>query len=554
MKSGLYDGPEEDAGLHDESTASEVATGGVERLRANYLSDASKPSIWRGLVLGLFATGAGLAVAEVVVGLFRGSSSPVVPVGQEFIDFTPKWLKEWAIEQFGTNDKAVLVAGALIVILGLGSVIGVLAVRGAKGMAYGLTVAIGLIGAWAVWLRPDPTLGKFLPTAIGTLVSIVVLWWLSPRLGPVGESGGQTIIGPDRRQFIQGAVGVGSAAVVTGGVGRILQQRFEIGEKRDAVAEVLPTVDADEAVDAAVDEFSLRVDGIESFVVPNDQFYRIDTALVVPQVDPDTWKLSISGMVDNPIELDFADLLEMPQMERQITLSCVSNPVGGDLVGNALWQGVSLRDVLNEAGIQPGAEQVVSRSIDGWTCGSPTEVIMDGRDAMLAIAMNGEPLPAQHGFPVRIVVPGLFGYVSATKWVTDIRLTRWEDFDAYWIPRGWSKLGPVKTMARIDTPRGGDASGVVPIGGVAWAVHRGVSKVELRVDEGQWLEAELGAVPSADTWVQWVYRLDTANLTPGGHVIEVRASDGEGIPQSSEPKAVAPDGAQGYHRIFIQTS
>jgi DMSO/TMAO reductase YedYZ molybdopterin-dependent catalytic subunit len=554
MKSGLYDGPEEDAGLHDESTASEVATGGVERLRANYLSDASKPSIWRGLVLGLFATGAGLAVAELVVGLFRGSSSPVVPVGQEFIDFTPKWLKEWAIEQFGTNDKAVLVAGALIVILVFGSVIGVLAVRGAKGLAYGLTVAIGLIGAWAVWLRPDPTLGKFLPTVIGTLVSIVVLWWLSPRLGPVGESGAQTMIGPDRRQFIQGAVGVGSAAVVTGGVGRILQQRFEIGEKRDAVAEVLPTVDADEAVNAAVDEFSLGVDGIESFVVPNDQFYRIDTALVVPQVDPDTWKLSISGMVDNPIELDFADLLEMPQMERQITLSCVSNPVGGDLVGNALWQGVSLRDVLNEAGIQPGAEQVVSRSIDGWTCGSPTEVIMDGRDAMLAIAMNGEPLPAQHGFPVRIVVPGLFGYVSATKWVTDIRLTRWEDFDAYWIPRGWSKLGPVKTMARIDTPRGGDASGVVPIGGVAWAVHRGVSKVELRVDEGQWLEAELGAVPSADTWVQWVYRLDTANLTPGGHVIEVRASDGEGIPQSSEPKAVAPDGAQGYHRIFIQTS
>ncbi|MFT6391861.1 MAG: DMSO/TMAO reductase YedYZ molybdopterin-dependent catalytic subunit [Ilumatobacter sp.] len=554
MKSGLYDGPEEDAGLHDESTASEVATGGVERLRANYLSDASKPSIWRGLVLGLFATGAGLAVAELVVGLFRGSSSPVVPVGQEFIDFTPKWLKEWAIEQFGTNDKAVLVAGALIVILVFGSVIGVLAVRGAKGLAYGLTVAIGLIGAWAVWLRPDPTLGKFLPTVIGTLVSIVVLWWLSPRLGPVGESGAQTMIGPDRRQFIQGAVGVGSAAVVTGGVGRILQQRFEIGEKRDAVAEVLPTVDADEAVNAAVDEFSLGVDGIESFVVPNDQFYRIDTALVVPQVDPDTWKLSISGMVDNPIELDFADLLEMPQMERQITLSCVSNPVGGDLVGNALWQGVSLRDVLNEAGIQPGAEQVVSRSIDGWTCGSPTEVIMDGRDAMLAIAMNGEPLPAQHGFPVRIVVPGLFGYVSATKWVTDIRLTRWEDFDAYWIPRGWSKLGPVKTMARIDTPRGGDASGVVPIGGVAWAVHRGVSKVELRVDEGQWLEAELGAVPSADTWVQWVYRLDTADLTPGGHVIEVRASDGEGIPQSSEPKAVAPDGAQGYHRIFIQTS
>lgn len=554
MKSGLYDAPEQDAGPQDETTATVAAPGRAEALRANFSSDASKPSIWRGLVLGLLATSAGLAVAELVVGLFRGSSSPVVPVGQEFIDFTPKWLKEWAIEQFGTNDKAVLVAGALIVILGLGSVIGVLAVRGAKGMAYGLTAAIGLIGAWAVWLRPDPTFGKFLPTLIGTLVSVAVLWWLSPRLGPMDESGRRMMIGPDRRQFIQGAVGVGSAAVVAGGVGRVMQRRFEIGEKRDAVAEVLPTVEPQEAAAVAVDEFSLGVDGIESFVVPNDQFYRIDTALVVPQVDPDTWKLNISGMVDNPIELNFADLLGMPQMERHITLSCVSNPVGGDLVGNALWQGVSLRDVLNEAGIQAGAEQVVSRSIDGWTCGSPTEVIMDGRDAMLAIAMNGEPLPAQHGFPVRIVVPGLFGYVSATKWVTDIRLTRWEDFDAYWIPRGWSKLGPVKTMARIDTPRGGDKSGIVPVGGVAWAVHRGVSKVELRVDEGEWMEAELGGVPSADTWVQWVYQLDTADLTPGGHVIEVRASDGEGIPQSAEPKAVAPDGAQGYHRIFIETS
>jgi DMSO/TMAO reductase YedYZ molybdopterin-dependent catalytic subunit len=209
--------------------------------------------------------------------------------------------------------------------------------------------------------------------------------------------------------------------------------------------------------------------------VPNDNFYRIDTALVVPQVRVDTWKLQISGLVDNPIELTFDDLLAREQIERLITLSCVSNPVGGDLVGNALWQGVLLKDILDEAGVQPAAEQVVSRSIDGWTCGSPLESIMDGRDAMLAIAMNGEPLPAQHGYPVRIVVPGLFGYVSATKWVTDIRLTRWDEFDAYWIPRGWSKLGPVKTMARIDTPRSGSKrTGEVVIGGVAWAVHRGV--------------------------------------------------------------------------------
>ena len=216
------------------------------------------------------------------------------------------------------------------------------------------------------------------------------------------------------------------------------------------------------------------------------------------------------------MELTFQDLLDRPQIERHITLSCVSNPVGGDLVGNALWQGVRLADILDEAGLQDGAEQVVSRSIDGWTCGSPIEAIMDGRDAMLAIAMNGEPLPADHGYPVRIVVPGLFGYVSATKWVTDIRLTRWEDFDAYWVPRGWSKRGPVKTMARIDTPRSGaKRDGVVAIGGVAWAVHRGVEAVEVRIDEGDWQEAELGSVPSADTWVQWVYRWDTSDVERG---------------------------------------
>jgi DMSO/TMAO reductase YedYZ molybdopterin-dependent catalytic subunit len=293
------------------------------------------------------------------------------------------------------------------------------------------------------------------------------------------------------------------------------------------------------------------VEGIQSFVVPNDEFYRIDTALVVPQVSKASWKLTIDGLVDRPMELTFDDLLERPQIERLITLSCVSNEVGGDLVGNALFQGVRLADILNEAGLQEGAEQVVSRSIDGWTCGSPTEVVMDGRDAMLAIAMNGEPLPAQHGYPVRIVVPGLYGYVSATKWVTDIRLTRWDDFDAYWIPRGWSKLGPVKTMARIDTPRSGSAkSGVVPIGGVAWAVHRGISAVQVRIDDGEWIDAEMGGVPSVDTWVQWVYGWDTAGLS-GSHVVEVRAVDGEGVVQTEEPKAVAPDGAQGYHRITI---
>lgn len=502
-----------------------------------------------------------------MVGLFRGSSSPVVPVGQEFIDWTPKPLRDWAIEQFGTNDKAVLVVGALIVILGLGGLVGILMFRGDRGSAFALTGAIGVIGAWAVLIRPEPTLAKLLPTIIGTAVSIAVLWWLGPKRVPEGaadrdspadgfgrarfELGGAQMMGVDRRGFIGRAVSVGSAAAITGGVGRLLQQRFDVGQDQLALTESLQSSDAaSSAADIVPTEFELGVEGIESFVVPNNDFYRIDTALVVPQVPVDEWKLRIDGMVDNPMELNFDDLMQREQIERYITLSCVSNPVGGDLVGNALWRGVRLKDILDEAGVQPGAEQVVSRSIDDWTCGSPLEAVMDGRDAMLAFAMNGEALPAQHGFPVRMVIPGLFGYVSATKWVTNITLTRWDDFDAYWVPRGWSKRGPVKTMARIDTPRSGATrSGEVVLGGVAWAVHRGVSRVQIRVDEGEWRDAELGAVPSADTWVQWAYTLDDAPA--GDHIVEVRAFDGSGDPQPEERAAVAPNGAQGYHRIRV---
>jgi DMSO/TMAO reductase YedYZ molybdopterin-dependent catalytic subunit len=548
------------SGLYDAETIGDSARpgdgGGSGPFRRG--TSTAPVSLGRGIALGLLATAAGLAVAEFVVGLIRGASSPVVPVGQEFIDITPKWLKEWAIEQFGTSDKAVLVAGALFVILVIGAIVGVLAARGERGLAYGLTVAVGAMGAWAVWLRPEPTFGKFLPTVVGTIVSLAILWWLSPRPGPpddADDAARPVMMGPDRRQFISGAVAIGSAAAVTGGVGRLLQQRFEVDtdfalpELAPAGEDVMPGTLARAVLPDGVE---LGVDGIESFVVPNDNFYRIDTALVVPQVARDTWKLNISGLVDNEIELTYADLEARPQVERYITLSCVSNPVGGDLVGNALWRGVLLKDILEEAGLQDGAEQLVSRSVDGWTCGTPIEAVMDGRDAMLAIGMNGRPLPAQHGFPVRMVVPGLFGYVSATKWVTDMRLTRWDDFDAYWVPRGWAKRGPVKTMARIDTPRSGrDASGTVAIGGVAWAVHRGVSGVQVRIDEGEWLDAELGSVPSADTWVQWVYHWDTSGETSGRHAIQVRALDGDGVPQPEEPAPVAPDGAQGYHRITL---
>ena len=502
-----------------------------------------------GPLLGLVATGAGLAAAELVVGLFERTSSPVVPVGQVFIDWVPRPLKDWAIDTFGTNDKVVLVVGALVVLLGIGIGVGVLAMRGARSAAVVLTCVTGVIGAWAVLTRPEPTLVKLLPTIIGTGVSVAVLLYLAPR----PERGSTTAdpqqpsaepMGVDRRRFVGGAIGIGSVAVFAGGFGRMLQRRFEVDNERTQLS--LPS--ADTPADVLPVDAQLPLDGLDPFVTPTADFYRIDTALVVPQVSKDSWKLEIGGMVDNPMELTFDDLLARPQVERYITLSCVSNPVGGDLIGNALWQGVLLRDVLDEAGVRPEATQIVSRSIDDWTAGTPTEVVMDGRDAMLAIAMNGEPLPARHGYPVRMVVPGLYGYVSATKWVTKIELTRWEDYDAYWVPRGWSKSGPIKTMSRIDTDRRGGTPNDVIVGGIAWAIHRGVSRVEVRADEGEWFEAELGGVPSNDTWAQWMVTLE---LGPGRHMIESRAIDGDGVPQSEETAPVAPNGAQGYPRRFV---
>ncbi len=495
--------------------------------------------------------------------MVRGSVSPVVPVGQEVIDVVPPAVKDWAIDWFGTADKAVLIIGTLLSLGVIGSIVGNLAVKGSRSAAYAVTAVVGLIGVFAVLMRPAPDLGRMMPPIVGTVASIAVVWWLAPRdLGHESVDDAADGSDPDhrtvpRRSFIQGASTVGLLAVMAGGLGRVLRGRFEVGDERAALQLPAPDdtaapVPVDDGAGASTAARDFGLDGVESWVVPNDDFYRIDTALVVPQVPKDSWRLRIHGMVDNEMELTFADLLERDQIERFITLACVSNEVGGGLVGNARFQGVRMQDVLDEAGVQPGATQVVSRSIDGWTCGSPTSAIMDGRDAMLAIAMNGEPLPAEHGYPVRLVVPGLYGYVSATKWVTEIELTRWEDFDGYWVPRGWSKEGPVKTMARIDRPGSGrsyspNGDRVIDIAGLAWAVHRGISRVEVSIDDGEWRECELAGVPSDDTWRHWRYRW--SDVSSGEHQVRARAYDGEGVPQPEEPKSVAPDGAQGYHRV-----
>lgn len=515
------------------------------------------------MTLGLVATFAGLAVAELVAGLVRGAASPVLPVGQEVIDVVPRPVKNWAIETFGTADKAVLILGTLISLAVIGSIVGILAVRGRRVEASIVSGVVGLVGAAAVLSRPDPTFGKLLPSIVGTIVSIAAIRWLAPsppglpastsdaagddRLDQAAATGAVV----PRRSFVQGAATLGIGSLVVGWIGRSLGQRFDVDD--EIVTLQLPEADEPtDALAAATASYEVGVDGVESWVVRNDDFYRIDTALSVPQVPRESWSLRIHGMVDRELTLRWEDVIARPMVERYVTLSCVSNEVGGGLVGNALFQGVLLKDLLDEAGLQEGATQVVSRSVDGWDCGSPTSAIMDGRDAMLAIGMNGEPLPAEHGYPARLVVPGLYGYVSATKWVTEIELTRWEDFDGYWVPRGWSKEGPVKTMARIDRPRSGrdeqaGDGGVVDIAGLAWAVHRGIGKVEVQIDDGAWLECELAGVPTDDTWRQWRYRWTDA--TPGEHSVRARAYDAAGDVQPEEPKAVAPDGAQGYHRV-----
>ncbi|HNP15300.1 MAG TPA: molybdopterin-dependent oxidoreductase, partial [Terrimesophilobacter sp.] len=295
---------------------------------------------------------------------------------------------------------------------------------------------------------------------------------------------------------------------------------------------------------------SLDVPGIAPLVTGNSDFYRIDTALIVPSIDLATWSLRITGLVDNEVTLTFDELLALPLEESYTTLACVSNYVGGGLIGNALWLGYPIRHLLERAGPKSGADMVLSRSADGFTAGTPLTALTDDRNAILAVAMNGTPLPAEHGFPVRMVVPGLYGYVSATKWVTELKVTTFAADAAYWTHRGWSARGPVKLSSRIDTPRqsGTVSAGTVVVAGVAWSQHVGISRVQVRVDDGPWSDAELADALSADTWRQWLYRWDARQ---GRHTLTVRATDANGMVQTAVQTDVVPDGATGLHSIDV---
>ncbi|MFN0092871.1 MAG: molybdopterin-dependent oxidoreductase, partial [Acidimicrobiales bacterium] len=348
-----------------------------------------------------------------------------------------------------------------------------------------------------------------------------------------------------RRGFFAWTGAAAAGAAVAGGVGRRLSgATSKVEEARAQVT--LPPLPAPEPPAGRLDD----VAGISPYLTPNGEFYRIDTALVTPRVDPSSWRLKVRGLVERPFALSFDELLALPSISQAVTIACVSNEVGGELVGNAVWQGVPLAELLDRAGVGADATQVVGRSVDGWTGGFPTEIALDGRPAMVAYAMNGEPLPVRNGFPARLIVPGLYGYVSATKWLTEIELTRLDRFDGYWIPRGWSKLGPIKLQSRIDTPRADDVrrAGPVAVAGVAWAPTRGISGVEVRIGDGAWLPARLGPALSDLTWVQWVFDWDAA---PGQHRITVRAIDGDGSIQTADRAPVVPNGATGLHAIWV---
>ncbi|WP_067817272.1 molybdopterin-dependent oxidoreductase [Nocardia inohanensis] len=488
-----------------------------------------------------------LGVAEVVAVFISSDSTPLQAAGATIVDHTPDGLREWVIDSFGTNDKLVLFTLMGLVALVVAGVAG-LVERVSRPIGSVLFGVFGLGATIAAVSRPHASWTWALPSIFGVAVGIMVLRSLIRRIGEFEAVTEPSDVELERRQVLKGLATAAAVGIGAGVLGRVIGVRSRDVSGERAEVQLPPPSGPAVAVDPGAD---LKVPGLASYVTPNSDFYRIDTALTVPQVSKADWSLRIHGMVDREIRLSYDDLASRTPVERLVTLTCVSNPVGGDLIGNALWLGYPLKDLIAEAGPHADADMVLSRSIDGFTAGSPLQVLMDGRDALLAVGMNGEPLPTAHGYPARLVVPGLYGYVSATKWVTELEITRFDRAQAYWTKRGWSAYGPIKTGTRIDTPTGHASltAGKIAVAGVAWAQHRGIQGVEVRVDQGEWQPARLAAEPSADTWRQWVYEWDA---TPGLHTIWARATDHAGETQTDKRQDVVPDGATGYPSISVR--
>jgi len=541
-----------------------------------------------------------LAVAELVALLVAKDASPILAVGSFVIDIVPQPLKEFAISTFGSNDKIALLTGLGLAVVVASAIAGILQLLRPPLGVIALGIA-GILSIAAIVTRASVTPLSFLPPVLGTVAGALVLIWLRRHLprrrtaprgadaaaapdAPVGhapeaaepvpastpipenpaaltdpedpaarrDTGTATAAHDpmDRRRFLLLTALAGASAIVVGVSARVVSAATSSAE---AVRKALhiPGPRTKVAVPAGAE---LDVPGISSLFTPNKSFYRVDTALTVPSIDPGTWRLVIDGMVEKRVELSFDDLVKMGLDEYAITLTCVSNEVGGNLVGNAKWTGVPVRDILRMARPKKGADMVLSRSVDGFTASTPlSSLVDDDLDAILAVTMNGVPLPLEHGFPVRMVVPGLYGYVSATKWLTELKVTTFAKDQAYWTPRGYSAQAPIKLSSRVDTPKIGKpvAAGRVPVAGVAWAQSVGIERVEVRIDDGAWMPATLASPINEDTWVQWMLEWDA---TPGVHYVEVRAFDKKGRMQAEKRTPIAPNGSTGWQRSLISVS
>ena len=491
-----------------------------------------------GALSGLLAVAAALGVAQLAAGFTGPAGEPVLAVGGTAIDLTPVPVKDFAIAHFGSHDKAVLLGGILVMVAIFAMGTGIAARR---WIGYGLAglAMFGALGVAAALSRPVSGPVDAAPAVVGAAAGAAVLFLLARA----GQSQGDS---PGRRRFLLTAAGAAVLAAGGAGLGQVLLGRFSVAAARDQIRLPAPAVTGPPVPPGA----QLRVPGISAFTTSNASFYRVDTALSLPQVPPEQWRLRVHGMVARELDISFGELLRRPLTEADITLACVSNQVGGPYVGNARWLGASLAALLRAAGVRRGADQILSTSADGWTCGTPIETVLDGRDALLAVGMNGQPLPVAHGFPARMVVPGLYGYVSATKWVVDLEITTFAAQRAYWVQRGYTAQAPIKTESRIDVPKplAQLKAGRTAVAGVAWAPHRGIDAVQVRVGNGPWQQARLAAVPGLDTWRQWVWLWDA---TPGLHQLQVRATDGTGAIQPARRVPIFPNGATGRDTVTV---
>lgn len=499
-------------------------------------------ALLHGAAHGVVAAVAGVAAGNLLAAATAPSAAPVVVVGSQVIDLTPTPVKEWAIATFGTADKPILIGSVAVATLVIAALAGVIAGR---RLVAGVALLVVLCGTAAMiaLTRPTAELVDAAPSVLAGLVSVGILAELTRRghaaTGPVPAHG------PTRRLLLSQALVLALAAALQASASVVTRRRTAPADVRlPRAADIAPALPA-----------GLDVKGITPFRTPNRDFYRVDTRLSLPTVDLDDWRLRVDGDVRRPVSLTFDDLAAMRLIERDITLTCVSNDVGGRYVGGARWLGVPLNDVLGRAGISASrADQILSTDVDGMTISTPLAIATDGRDSMIAIGMNGEPLPREHGFPARLIVPGLYGFVSATKWITRMTLTTYAAQDAYWTKRGWATDAPIKPSSRIDTPRpfANLSAGRITIGGIAWAQHQGgIGGVEVSIDDGPWERATLGPSGGQDYWRQWYLRWDA---TPGPHIVAARAVTGTAQTQSARRATPFPDGSSGIQRLNISVT